>query len=261
MSGRVEGWNGRSEMNSMNIEGVKAKASEFYWYHCIDLGDGFVTDGDYDLNAFIPYYGFPDLSGKRVLDVGAASGFFSFYFEKQGAEVIATELPSIREWDFVGGRETIEQLNDFPGMEFNRLKNSFDFAHAFLHSRVKKVEINVYDISPETVGLHDIVFMGSLLSHLRDPIRALERLFSVTEKMLIVAAPICNLLPDHPVMFFVGKEYQDVRSWWLPNRKCLIQMIESVGFKNVEEKSAFTMVNRRVKGLTVLHSVVHAHKI
>src|SRR5262245_59022582 len=74
-----------------NVE--KPTWRDFYWYHCIDLGNGIVTDGDYDMTQYLAHYGFPDdLHGKRVLDVGRASGFFSFEFERRGADVTATEI-------------------------------------------------------------------------------------------------------------------------------------------------------------------------
>ncbi len=77
---------------------------DFCWYHCIDLGDGVMAEGDYDMQRYLPAYRFPeDLRGKRVLDVGRASGFFSFEFERRGADVTATELDSFFDWDFVGG--------------------------------------------------------------------------------------------------------------------------------------------------------------
>jgi len=33
---------------------------EFYWYHCVDLGNGVVTQGDYDLRPHLPSCGFLD---------------------------------------------------------------------------------------------------------------------------------------------------------------------------------------------------------
>ena len=46
------------------------------------------------------------MSGMKVLDVGRASGFFSFEFERRGANVLAVELPSPLQKDFVGGEFT-----------------------------------------------------------------------------------------------------------------------------------------------------------
>src|SRR4029453_10445970 len=78
-----------------NVEG-------FYWYHTIDLGDGLVTPGDYDFRDRMSEYPFPaDMSGQTVLDVGSATGFFAFEFERRGADVVSVELPSIADWDMI----------------------------------------------------------------------------------------------------------------------------------------------------------------
>ena len=51
----------------------------FFWYHTIDLGDGLVTPGCYDYRETVKDFHFPsDLRGKKVLDVGSATGFFAF---------------------------------------------------------------------------------------------------------------------------------------------------------------------------------------
>ena len=39
-------------------------------------------------------------------------------------------------------------------------------------SRVEQVFCNVYDLSPDTVGVFDLVFCASMLIHITDPLRA-----------------------------------------------------------------------------------------
>src|SRR5690349_11667558 len=80
---------------------VAALISTVPWYHSIDMGDGIVTPGHYDHRPYLHYYGIPEnLSGKKVIDIGAASGFFSFECERRGAQVTATDLPTWFEHDF-----------------------------------------------------------------------------------------------------------------------------------------------------------------
>jgi predicted nicotinamide N-methyase len=50
-----------------------------------------------------PYLGNFDFVGKRVLDVGAASGFLTFEMEKRGAEVVAqTGISCLMFWLAIG---------------------------------------------------------------------------------------------------------------------------------------------------------------
>src|SRR5215813_4855264 len=87
---------------------IEQQAKQYYWYHCIRLGS-YITDGDYNIDEVLSHYHIPEkLDGKKVLDVGRASGYFSFLMEERGADVVATDLPSYLDWDFVGG-ENIKQ--------------------------------------------------------------------------------------------------------------------------------------------------------
>src|SRR6266508_3546048 len=214
---------------------------EFYWYHCIDLGNGIVTDGDYDMTQYLKYYRFPDdLRGKRVLDVGRASGFFSFEFERRGADVTATEIASFFDWDFVGGeaerRRRIQAVGDPEAYTRRHITGAFHHAYAMRGSRLKAKTIGVYDIRPEEFenSPFDLVFAGSITSHLRDPILALERLRSVTSGTCLIAAPAVGVVETLPTMVLVGTMDSDRRSWWVLNKKGLLEMLYCAGFSTAE---------------------------
>ena len=56
-----------------------------------------------------PSFEFPDdMSGMDVLDIGSATGFFAFAFEKRGARVTSVELPSLSALDRFPG-QSVEQ--------------------------------------------------------------------------------------------------------------------------------------------------------
>ena len=61
----------------------------------------------------------------------------------------------------------------------------FEIAAAAFGSKVEKIEASVYELDPATHGEFDFVFMGSLLLHLRDPIKALECVRSVCRGSLL----------------------------------------------------------------------------
>jgi len=50
---------------------------------------------------------------------------------------------------------------------------------------VQRFERSVYDLSPEVDGTFDVVYLGSLLLHLRDPLRALEAVRSVCRGVVL----------------------------------------------------------------------------
>jgi 2-polyprenyl-3-methyl-5-hydroxy-6-metoxy-1,4-benzoquinol methylase len=93
-----------SEYHGLDRSSLVKLVDQTHWYHTIDLGNGVQTRGTFDLRPHLDKYGIPrDLTGKRVLDIGRASGFFSFEFERRGADVTATDVPTPWDKEFVGG--------------------------------------------------------------------------------------------------------------------------------------------------------------
>lgn len=246
--------------------GVREEMAKYYWYHCVELGDGVVTDGDYDMRPLLPSYGFaPRMDGMRVLDVGRASGFFAFEFEQRGADVTATEIRSYLDWDFVGGELWRARRRAEIGDEeaFNRCEiyGAFEFAHRVRGSRVKSVWSTVYDLDPGQLGgKFDLVFAGSISSHVRDPVLAMERLYAVTGGACVLAAPVFDVaaVAELPMLALVGTADSDRRSWWMMNVRGLTEMLLCANFREVEVVAHFSIVNRRVEGLVVPHVVVRA---
>lgn len=253
----------------MNTPISQAKtAADFYWYHCVDLGNGQVTDGDYEMGRYLPHFHFPDdLAGKTVLDVGRASGYFAFEFERRGAAVTATELRSLHDWDFVGGAEgRASVLQGYTGRadyEDYYIKGAFNYAHEVRQSKVTKVNATAYEVSPSLFGgqKFDLVFGGSITSHLKSPILALESLHSVTADTgtCIVSAPFLDIVAmrNLPFMAMVGRSDPDRRSWWVMNALALSELMYAAGFKEVQIIDHFNLQHLKEPGLVFPHVVAH----
>ncbi len=237
----------------MNTESeLQRQVASLIWYHSIDLGQGVVTPGIYDHQPYLEKYGIPaDLQGRTALDVGAASGFFSFELERRGAQVTATELPTWMAHDF--GPRYAPDLD--PAQAHTYLHDPFLFAQRALGSRVSRRLTDVYTINAADFGTFDLVFCGSVLLHLTDPIRALWRLQSVTRGLAIICTTIDPHGPPDPVARFTGHERGD--TWWLPNRAALEGMVASAGFAGWAWHSDFRLDYRDgTEGPH--HAVIHA---
>jgi hypothetical protein len=77
--------------------------ADCYFYHTMELpGLGVIEGRDWDLRGRVDeYLGNVDFAGKRVLEIGPASGFLTFEMEKRGAEVVSVEVTDEHGWDFV----------------------------------------------------------------------------------------------------------------------------------------------------------------
>jgi tRNA (mo5U34)-methyltransferase len=193
-------------------------AAEPYWFHKIEVFPGVHTPGWSDPKVDkLPYYGLPDdLTGKRVLDIGCAEGFFSFEAEKRGA------------------REVIG-IDSFPDSV-----RRFNIVKAARQSNATAFLMNVYDLEPKRLGTFDLVLFYGVFYHLKHPQLALERIRSVcTGQMLfqthVDEDPAVRGLPwahfnPYGIMSGTNKDVYDPTVFWLFNTSCCLAMLEHVGF-------------------------------
>jgi tRNA (mo5U34)-methyltransferase len=205
----------------------------------------------FDLRPYVERYGIPaDLSGQRVLDVGTFEGFWAFELERRGAaEVVAIDVDDVAQLDWP------PRLRPAAG---GRRGEGFELARAALGSEVRRVGISVYDADPAALGgPFDLVFVGSVLLHLRDPMLALERLAALCRGRLIVADEYSRRLSLLP---FAAAEFRGDSpwmTWWRPSPRTLVRMIHTAGFEDVTLQGRFRMRFRDQPG-AVPHAVVHA---
>lgn len=152
---------------------LRRRVDELLWYHTIELPGGVVTPGWFDLRPIVELMPWPDVRGKRCLDIGTYDGFLAFELERRGAaEVLAVDINDHTKWDWppdvraTGG----ENLAKLAGPERG---GGFRLAAEALGSSVQLRSVSIYDLDPADVGTFDVVTCGSLLLHLRDPMRAL----------------------------------------------------------------------------------------
>ena len=118
----------------------------------------------------VAYLGRFEFAGKRVLDVGAASGALSFYVEGQGAEVVSFDLSEDESWDTVPFANMDVLSSDARWRELiRRINNGYWLSHGALGSQARAVYGRVYEI-PVSIGPIDVAVYGSILLHLIHPL-------------------------------------------------------------------------------------------
>jgi hypothetical protein len=172
-------------------------------YHTMEIPGHGLVRGMWDLRGGeSAYLGGVALSGKRVLEVGAASGHLSFWMEGRGADVVAFDLSEEEDWDFVpyGGTGDTTYLAKRRA-HIRRLHNGFWLAHEALRSKVQVVYGHASRI-PEAIGPVDIATFGCVLLHLRDPFFALQSALRLTRETAIVTEPLSRfaLFPRWPLL-------------------------------------------------------------
>ena len=231
---------------------LREQAGAISWYHTLELAPGVVTDGVFDLRPWVERYGLPpDLSGRRVLDVGSFDGFWSFEAERRGAaEVISLDLDDEAALDWPPRRRPERFQGVLRG-------DGFRLAREALGSSVQRVSASVYEADPDELGTFDVVICGSVLMHLRDQLRALERIARLCHGVFISAEeydPLLGLAPFPASRYLADREAAVV--FWLPSIRTWRQMLWTAGFDDIRRVARFKLPSRR--GYAVRHVVHHA---
>jgi len=232
------------------VAALRAKLGELDWYHTQEIAPGLLTPGLFDLRPYVGAYGIPgDLGGKRVLDVGTFEGFWAFELERRGADVVALDVDSIQQLDWP---PRLRPSGD------DRRGEGFELAKAALGSDVERVGGSIYDATPETLGgRFDLVFCGSVLIHLRDPMLALERMAALCGGRLVLADEYSRRLAWLPLAAAEFRGETPWSTWWRPAPRAWLAMIRCAGFEQVREHGRFRMRFRDGRG-AVPHVVIHA---
>lgn len=214
--------------------------ADVQWYHSLELAPGVVTPGWFDLRQLAGKLPWPDLSGLRCLDVGTFDGFWAFEMERRGAgEVVAIDLldPQAWDWPYSAGGDAVEQIG-----QRKRAGLGFEVAAQALGSHVVRHDMSVYDLDPDVVGTFDFVYVGSLLLHLRDPVRALEAVRRVCGgSLLLVDAIDVSLTMRHPRRPVASLDGLGRPWWWKPNAAALVRMTKVAGFNLIAKPQRVLM--------------------
>ena len=207
------------------------------WFHCIDLGDGLRTKSKSAIGeptehprptwekvkVCLP----DDLSGQSVLDVGCNAGFYCIEMKRRGA----TRVLGID-----SQRELIRQAN---------------FVRNVIDLEIDYQRMSVYDLDPRRLGQFDITLGLGLIYHCKHLVLALEKLFLVTRRLLVLETaiyppqntpqsfvyPVGGTEPMlHPIAYIENQPdaKEAVYNWFLPGTAALTALLKNIGFDEVK---------------------------
>jgi tRNA (mo5U34)-methyltransferase len=214
-----------------------------YWYHRIELPNNIVTPGWSPICA--DKYAIPeDLTGKRVLDIGAWDGYWTWEALSRGAkEVVAID-------DFSDDLGSIDRQGNWDSFDICREAFGFEQKAGRWRNKqkqvVRRLEMSIYDV--EELGRFDIVFFFGTIYHLKHPLLALEKISAICDGELYIESAICDDYSpyrggldggyrnsDMVAEFYPGDEFGENKgNWWNPTLKCLGYMLQASGFPTVE---------------------------
>lgn len=209
------------------------------FYHSIDLPSG-SQEGQWDLRGrFGDYTAHVPFDGRTVLDVGTATGFLTFEAERRGATVTSFDAARADQTFELPISGSLFVDNHPAWLEsaeawLERMKNGYWLCHRELGSSADCVYGDVYELSPETAGVFDVVLVGQILVHLRDGLSALAAAASVCRETLVVTegsfkdrAPVAALAgrADRPEVGYAWYQYS--HGWYR-------EVLAILGFRDVK---------------------------
>jgi SAM-dependent methyltransferase len=198
---------------------------ECWFYHVMDLPEfGTVNHfGSWDLRGrFDDYVSHTALAGKTLLDVGCASGFLTFEAEKRGAAVTSFDVSG-------GDVVNIDPKTDLAAKrtEVVRMQNGYWLAHRLLNSKAHVVYGDACELA-RFVDPTDVVLIGQMLVHVRDPLAIIEQACKVAKETIIIAEGSWEA--DQPLANFIGAQYPGVNAWWHLSSGCYRASLSTFGF-------------------------------
>jgi len=207
---------------------------ECLFYHTVDLPDHGTIRGFWDIRGKeSEYLGGVGLKGKRVLEIGPASGHLSFFMERAGAEVVSVDAAEDYHWNFFWDvhdpvpKELQELLESNRG-NIERIKNSYWLCHRTFGSKAKVHYGNAYDL-PAELGKFDVSVLACVLLHNKNPLSIIENCARLTRETMVIVEPIReHQLSSAEILPRGDKPWWD--TWWGFSPKFFVDVLRSIGF-------------------------------
>jgi tRNA (mo5U34)-methyltransferase len=189
------------------------------WYHSFELPDGTAIQGVMDLDwqrrRWARYPLPADLTGKRVLDIGAWDGWFSFEAERLGAEVTSVDCVEIPNYLHI---------------------------HRKLRSKAVYRNLDLYELPAAGLGKFDIVLCLGVLYHVKHPFLALEIVCSLATDVAVIETFVTDgdTWPEYqgeiPTLEFYETDELNgqMDNWFGPSVGAVLAMCRAAGFARVE---------------------------
>lgn len=233
-----------------------------FFYHVQEIpGITKPTTGLFDLRENInQLLGKCNFKNKKVLELGPASGFITFYLESLGAKMTCVDLSIKKDkWDTVPhANKNWKKIQKQQMKELSKVRNAFWFAHNKHRSKAKLIETHIYNL-PKSTPMQDYGLLATVLLHIQNPFLALQMMSSkVKERMIIsdfindmgiastkkkfkisnVAKYISNIyFTKNTLTKFLPRNSSpnlNYDTWWKLSPNTIVEMMKILGFEKEE---------------------------
>jgi SAM-dependent methyltransferase len=207
-----------------------------YFYHTITFPDGEIVSGTWDIRGnFSGYIGNYPINGKKILDIGTASGFIAFSAEAAGGIVTALEAASPAEFKRLPVAHTKyfdsrrEWQNVTNKVHLIPLKNSWWYGWHKFGSNAKLIYAPIEELY-DWDDRFDLVFAGAVIEHISDPVTIIGAMARIAREAVII--PFTDVIDTEDLLIqpIQGMDPALDYMWWRLSRGLYRRIFANVGF-------------------------------
>lgn len=206
------------------------------WHHSFEIAPGVMTPGAYEPSFLWNKLRLTgnQISGRRALDIGACDGYFSLELAKAGASVTAVDYREKTNTGFA----IMEKLNKQP---------------------IPFIRSNLYELTPESLGLFDLILFLGVLYHTPDIFRALHvvrQLCKPSARVFIESEYLADAGPEasHAAYCIGNSLNDDYSNFWVPSTKCLLDLLHDTSYEVLRFETWGTRILVEAKAAQILES-------
>jgi len=191
---------------------------ECSWYHTFELPDGRITRAAWDMRDCVEEcLGHFDFTGKTVLEVGPANGFYTIAMEKRGASVTCVENAPGQVWEYVPRvDQNVEEWARLRQEGAPKFFKAWWYTQKVYGCSAKMLYCGASALSDVADLLkYDVCLIAGVLQHVRHPMDLLQTASRLADTVIITERWLPVVENVHPYAVFVPHPDNDMLdSWW-----------------------------------------------
>lgn len=237
---------GRRHLGQLEPEHQRALAERYegspkercVYYHTVELADGTVIPGEWDLRDYEDVYlGNCALQGRRVIEYGPATGWLSAHVAKRGGTLTVFDLAIGAGPDLTSSGDEFATAFAAEGVKLaDGLRSSWWTVRKALGYEARAVYGDIFD-PPADLGRYDVSIFSAILVHLMHPFLALQRAAAITDEAIIVTDLAVSPYMDRvsgkglPALLFApSPPPSGLVHWWYLSPESICAMLAKLGF-------------------------------
>jgi len=217
---------------------IVSDPDECLFYHTIDVAGRGTFKGFWDIRGReAEYLGNVSFAGRRVLEIGPATGHLTFFMEQQQAEVVSIEARDESVWELFWNLQEplpahLQNVVAEARKPHNEIKNSYWFCHHAFASKARVHYGTAYEL-PRELGEFDVSVMACVLLHNKNPLRIIENCARLTRDEIIIVEPVRERqLAQSSAEFVPNGDEPWWDTWWGFTPRFFVNVLRSMGFND-----------------------------